>query len=125
MINDFAVLDRQPLGGIVMSIRNTLFAVAFGLVSLTAAQAEGLRPIEAKSIDLGGISGVAYYTVERDGFRVVATLAQGETGTPFRVVSLLAPGQRLLLSTPKPAGVIEISREGDSVLVRKPSTASN
>ncbi|TWI68454.1 hypothetical protein N2603_13315 [Bradyrhizobium huanghuaihaiense] len=108
-----------------MSIRNTLFAVAFGLVSLTAAQAEGLRPIEAKSIDLGGISGVAYYTVERDGFRVVATLAQGETGTPFRVVSLLAPGQRLLLSTPKPAGVIEISREGDSVLVRKPSTASN
>ncbi|MHC2626131.1 hypothetical protein ACVIW2_008163 [Bradyrhizobium huanghuaihaiense] len=125
MINDFAVLDRQPLGGIVMSIRNTLFAVAFGLVSLTDAQAEGLRPIEAKSIDLGGISGVAYYTVERDGFRVVATLAQGETGTPFRVVSLLAPGQRLLLSTPKPAGVIEISREGDSVLVRKPSTASN
>ncbi|WP_245323651.1 hypothetical protein [Bradyrhizobium shewense] len=125
MINDFAVLDRQPLGEIVMSIRNTLFAAALGIVSLTAAHAEGLRPIEAKSIDLGGISGVAYYTVERDGFRVVATLAQGQTGTPFRVVSLLTPGQRLLLSTPQPAGVIEISREGDSVLVRKPGTASN
>ncbi|WP_245473608.1 hypothetical protein [Bradyrhizobium zhanjiangense] len=125
MINDFAMLDRQSLGEIVMSIRNTLFATVFGIASLTAAHAEGLRPIEAKSIDLGGISGVAYYTVERDGFRVVATLAQGETGTPFRVVSLLTPGQRLLLSTPQPAGVIEISREGDSVLVRKPSTASN
>ncbi|SPP93317.1 MULTISPECIES: hypothetical protein [Bradyrhizobium] len=125
MINDFAVLDRQSLGAIVMSIRNTLFAAAFGIASLTAAHAEGLRPIEAKSINLGGISGVAYYTVERDGFRVVATLAQGETGTPFRVVSLLTPGQRLLLSTPQPAGVIEISREGDSVLVRKPNTASN
>ncbi|GLR91717.1 hypothetical protein GCM10007857_84350 [Bradyrhizobium iriomotense] len=108
-----------------MSIRNTLFAAAFGIASLTAAHAEGLRPIEAKSIDLGGISGVAYYTVERAGFRVVATLAQGETGTPFRVVSLLTPGQRLLLSTPQPAGAIEISREGDSVLVRKPNTASN
>ncbi len=108
-----------------MSIRNMLLAAAFGIASVTAAQAEGLRPIEAKSIDLGAISGVAYYTVEPDGFRVVTTLAQGETGTPFRVVSLLTPGQRLLLSTPQPSGVIEISREGDSVLVRKPNTASN
>jgi len=108
-----------------MSIRNTLFAVAFGIASLTAAQAEGLRPIEAKSIDLGAISGVAYYTVERDGFRVVATLAQGETGTPFRVVSILAPGQRVLLSTPQPAGAIEISRNGDSVFVHKANTAAN
>ncbi|MCC8944819.1 hypothetical protein H8A97_06750 [Bradyrhizobium sp. Arg62] len=108
-----------------MSIRNMLLAAAFGIASVMAAQAEGLRPIEAKSIDIGAISGVAYYTVEPDGFRVVATLAQGETGTPFRVVSLLTPGQRLLLSTPQPSGVIEISREGDSVLVRKPNTASN
>ncbi|WP_439374740.1 hypothetical protein [Bradyrhizobium sp. DASA03120] len=108
-----------------MSIRNTLFAAAFGIASLTAAQAEGLRPIEAKSIDLGAISGVAYYTVERDGFRVVATLAQGETGTPIRIVSVLTPGQRVRLSTAQPAGVIEISREGDSVLVRKLNTASN
>jgi len=108
-----------------MSIRNTLFGVAFGIASLTLAHAEGLRPIEAKSIDLGGTSGVVYYTVERDGFRVVATLAQSETGTPVRVVSLLAPGQSVLLSTPRPAGVIEISREGDSVLVRKPTTAPN
>jgi hypothetical protein len=125
VINDFAVPDRQPLGEIVMSIRNALFVAAFGIASLTAAQAEGLRPIEAKSIDLGAISGVAYYTVERDGFRVVATLAQGETGTPIRVVSVLTPGQRVLLSTPQPAGAIEISREGDSVRVRKPNTGSN
>jgi len=108
-----------------MSIRKTLFAVVFGIASLTAAQAEGLRPIEAKSIDLGGVSGIAYYTVERDGFRVVATLAQGEAGTPIRVVSTLAPGQRVVLSTPQPAGAIEISRQGDSVLVRKANAASN
>ena len=108
-----------------MSIRKTLFAVVFGIASLTAAQAEGLRPIEAKSIDLGGVSGIAYYTVERDGFRVVATLAQGEAGTPIRVVSTLAPGQRVVLSRPQPAGAIEISRQGDSVLVRKVNTATN
>jgi hypothetical protein len=69
-----------------MSIRNMLFAVAFGIASLTAARVEGLRPMEGKSIDLGEISGIAYYTVERDGFHVVATLAQGEAGTPIRVV---------------------------------------
>ena len=108
-----------------MSIRNLLFAVAFGVASLGAARADGLRPIQGKSIDLGGISGIAYYTVERDGFRVVATLAQGEAGTPVRVVSVLAPGQRVVLSTPQQAGAIEISRKGDSVLIRKANVATN
>ena len=72
-----------------------------------------------KSIDLGGISGIAYYTVERDGFHVVATLAQGEAGTPIRVASVLAPGQRVVLSTPQQDGAIEITRKGDNVLVRR------
>jgi hypothetical protein len=108
-----------------MSIRNMLFAVAFGIASLTAARAEGLRPMEGKSIHLGEISGIAYYTVERDGFHVVATLAQGGAGTPIRVVSVLEPGQRVVLSIPQQAGAIEISRKGDSVLVRKASTALN
>lgn len=108
-----------------MSIRNMLFAVAFGVASLTAARAEGLRPMAGQSIDLGEISGIAYYTVERDGVHVVATLAQGETGTPIRVVSVLAPGQRVVLSTPQQASAIEISREGDSVLVRKANAALN
>ena len=108
-----------------MSIRSMFFAAAFGIASVAAARADGLRPMEGKSIDLGGISGIAYYTVERDGFHVVATLAQGEAGTPVRVVSVLAPGQRVLLSTPQQAGAIEISRKGDNVLVRNAHTASN
>jgi hypothetical protein len=107
-----------------MSIRSMLFAVAFGVASLAAARADGLRPMAGKSIDLGGISGIAYYTVERDGFHVVATLAQGEAGTPIRVVSVLAPGQRVVLSTPQ-TDAIEISRKGDSVLVRKANVATN
>jgi hypothetical protein len=56
-----------------MSIRSVLVA-AFALACLDA-QADGLRPIDSMSIDLGEVSGVAYYTVERDGFHVVTTLA--------------------------------------------------
>jgi len=108
-----------------MSIRSTLFAAALSLASLGAAHANDLRPIEGKSIDLGEVSGVAYYTVESDGFRVVTTLAQGEAGTPIRIVSVLAPGQRVVLSSPHQAEVVEISRTGDSVLVRKTTAASN
>ena len=108
-----------------MSIRSMLLAVAFGVASLTTARAESLRPMAGKSIGLGEISGIAYYTVERDGFHVVATLAQGEAGTPIRVVSVLEPGQRVVLSTPQQAGAIEISRKGNSVLVRKANTATN
>ena len=102
-----------------MSIRSTLFATAIALASLGTAHANGLRPIEGKSIDLGGVSGIAYYTVEPDGFHVVTTLAQGEAGTPIRIVSVLAPGQRVVLSTPRQANALEISRTGDSVFVRR------
>jgi len=108
-----------------MSIRSTLLAAAFTLASLGAAHANGLRPIEGRSIDLGDVSGVAYYTVEPDGFRVVTTLAQGERGTPIRFVSVLAPGQRVVVSTPQAAGALEISRNGDSLFVRKANALSN
>jgi type IV secretory pathway protease TraF len=108
-----------------MSIRNTFLAAAFTLASLGAAHASGLRPIEGLSVNLGDVSGVAYYTVEPAGFRVVTTLAQGETGTPIRFVSVLASGQRVVLSTPHQAGALEISRNGNSLLVRKANALSN
>ena len=108
-----------------MSIRSMLVVAAFTVASVAAAHADGLRPIDAKSIDLGEVSGVAYYTVERDGFHVVTTLAQGVVGTPIRVVSVLAPGQSVAFSTPHEAGTLEISRNGDSVLVHKAKSVSN
>jgi hypothetical protein len=108
-----------------MSFRNMLLVTAFALASLGAAHADGLRPIEAKSIDLGGVSGIAYYTVERDGFHVVTTLAQGEAETPIRVVLVLAAGQSAVLSTVRPGGAIEIGRKGDSLFVRKAGVVSN
>ena len=108
-----------------MSIRSMLVAAAIVLASLEPAYADGLRPIDAMSIDFGEVSGVAYYTVERDGFHVVATLAQGIAGTPIRVVCVLAPGQRVAFSTPHQLGAFEISRTGDSVLVRRLVSASH
>jgi hypothetical protein len=108
-----------------MTIRNMLFATAFVFASLGAAHADGLRPIEANSIKLGDVSGIAYYTVERDGLRVVTTLAQGEAGTPIRLVSVLAPGQSVVLSIPNGPDALEISRKGDSVLVHRKNAASN
>jgi hypothetical protein len=118
------ILSRNPKE-IAMSIRTMFVAAAFALAALGAAHADGLRPIDAKSIDLGEVSGVSYYTVERDGFHVVTTLAQGVTGTPIRVVSVLAPGQTVAFSTPHQAGALEISRNGDRVLVRKAKAVSN
>jgi len=118
------VLCRNPKE-IDMSIRSMLVAAALALASLEAAHADGLRPIDAMSIDLGEVSGVAYYTVERDGFHVVTTLAQGTAGMPIRVMSVLAPGQSVAFTTPHQAGALEISRNGDSVLVRKVKSVSN
>ena len=108
-----------------MSVRKMFFSAMFALASLGAAHADGVRPIEAKSLDLGDTTGIAYYTVERDGFHVVTTLAQGEAGTPIRVVSVLAPGQSVVVSTPRVAGAIEISRKGDSLFVRRTNVVSN
>jgi hypothetical protein len=105
-----------------MMIYRTILAVTFALAAIGAAQAEELRPIEGRSIKLGEVSGVVYYTVEHDGFRIVATLMQGETGTPVRIEVTLAPGQSVVLSTPREAGVapnaVEIRRNADQLLVR-------
>ena len=104
-----------------MTIRRIIIAAASALTLVGAAHANELRPIEGRSIDLGDLSGIAYYTVEHDGFRVVTTLAQGEAGTPVRFEAVLAPGQSVVLSTPREPGVapvqVEISRQGDEVLV--------
>src|SRR6185312_11611932 len=84
-----------------MTIHGTILAAALALAFTGTAHAGEFAPLEAKSIDLGEVSGVAYYIVEHDGFRLVAILAQGETGTPVRFETVLAPGQSIVLSTPR------------------------
>jgi hypothetical protein len=107
-----------------MTIRQTTIAAALALAAIGPAHTEGLKPLQGQVIDLGDVSGVAYYTVERDGFRVVATLAKkGEDAVPVRVVAVLAPGQSPALSTPREAGTpadpVEIMRRADTVLVHE------
>ena len=85
------------------------------------AVAEELRPIQAKSISLGDVSGVAYYTVEENGFAVVATLASGETATPVRFIATLLPSQKAVVSVPREIGqtalTVEFIRDGDRMIV--------
>src|ERR1700758_5449130 len=88
-----------------MNIKQTTLAAALALLLLGPAHAEGLKPFQGRVIDLGDVSAVAYYTVERDGFRVIATLAKkAEDAVPVRVAATLASGQSLTLSTPHEAG---------------------
>ena len=111
-----------------MNIRQTTLAAALALAFIGPAHAEGLKPFQGQVIDLGDVSAVAYYTIERDGFRVVATLAKkDEDAVPVRVVVVLAPGQSLTLSTPHEAGTppdaVEVMRRADTVLVHKAAVA--
>jgi hypothetical protein len=111
-----------------MSIRNLVLTVPAALMLAGAAHAGELRPTQGQTLDLGGVLGVAYYTVEQDGYRVVATLAEGETGAPVRFEAVLTPGQSVTLSSP--AGQdgaltsVEFRRLQDQVLVRA-ATATN
>jgi len=91
------------------------------LAAIGPAAAQELRPMQGRQIDLGGVAGVVYYTLESGGVRVVATLVEGE-GTPLRIEAVLAPGQRVLLSIPHEPGVapevVEIRCRGDRLLVQ-------
>jgi hypothetical protein len=107
-----------------MNIKQITLAAALALLPFGPVHAEGLKPFQGWVIDLGDVSGVAYYTVERDGFRVVATLAKkAEDAIPVRIVAVLAPGQSLTLSTPHEAGApddaVEITRRADTLLIHE------
>jgi len=85
--------------------------------------------MQARSISLGDVSGVAYYVVEEDGYRVVATLAAGEGVMPIRFVTTPVSGQRMTMSAPQAAGRgsmnVEFVRAGDNIIVSDASAAMN
>jgi hypothetical protein len=118
---------KRPKGCKASMTKPAVFAAVTLLASAvsSAALAEELHsielhPIEAKSLRLGDVSGVAYYTVQGQGYRVVVTLA-GQGSTPVRFESTLLPGQKLAMSMPGSAGAdartVEFSRQGDHLLV--------
>jgi len=88
------------------------------------ALARDLQPVQSQSIDLGDVAGDAYYTVEQDGYHVVATFAQRDgTTTPMRVQAVLSPGQQLTFSTPRAEGEQPVSfsirRQDRRVIISK------
>ena len=94
--------------------------IAAGLA--TTAQAGDLAAYRGQSIDLGSVNGVAYYTVEKDGHRIVATFADADSNA-VRFETLLVPGQTVVLSSPAARGEtperLEISRNNDRIQVQK------
>jgi hypothetical protein len=107
-----------------------MIRIVAGLVAALAAssfaQAAEMHPMQATSISLGQVTGIAYYQVVGDDFQVVATLAAGEEGTPMRFVTTLVDGQKMLLSVPQAADQapieLEFARLGDSLSVSEAST---
>ncbi len=101
-----------------------LIAAALGIAAgcATVAQAGDLAAYRGQSVDLGSVNGVAYYTVEKDGYRIVATLADSDSNS-VRFETVLASGQTVVLSSPAARGEaptrIEISRKDDRVQVHK------
>ncbi|MGD9511892.1 MAG: hypothetical protein AB7I59_17905 [Geminicoccaceae bacterium] len=108
-----------------MTLRTLLASAILVPFAATAAHAAELAPIAAHDIRLGPVSGIVYYTDEPGGYRVVATLASDEDSRPVRFEAVLAPGQTMLLSSPREAGVaaetVEIVREADHLVVREPA----
>ncbi|GJD44221.1 hypothetical protein AFCDBAGC_2087 [Methylobacterium cerastii] len=100
-----------------------ILALSAGLGTAAAAE---IKPAQAGSVDLGTLSGVAYYTAEPKGYRVVVTLAPRAAAPAVRFETVLADDQSVTLSTPRqadaPAETIEISRAGDRILVQPSRT---
>ena len=108
------------------TLRRSLVAAVLLAAPAVGAQAQSptpasLQPAAGQSIDLGTLAGTAYYTVQPDGFHVVATLADARSGAPMRVEATLATGQTVVLSTPGGRSgaphTVEITRLDREVLV--------
>jgi hypothetical protein len=105
-----------------MSFRSALLAAVATVAVAGAVHAEALKPVQARKVDLGSLAGVAYYTVEEEGHRLVVSLKAPDTGTPLRFVTTLAPEQAVTLSVPRHAGEpsfdVHFVRHGEHIEVQ-------
>jgi hypothetical protein len=106
---------------IMISYRSALIAAVAIVAAAGAAHAETLKPVQAHKVDLGGVAGVAYYTQEQDGHRLVVSLQAPESATPLRFATTLAPGQTVTLSVPRQLGEppvnVHFVRQGEKIEV--------
>jgi hypothetical protein len=103
-------------GATMRNIMAGLAMLGIGAVPLHAGE---LRAKAGESIDLGRFHGVVYYTSEDDGYRVVATIADGEASSPLRFSTTLADNQSATLSLPgvhgEPGHSLKILRSGNTL----------
>jgi hypothetical protein len=101
----------------------------FGLIANSTAALP--QPAEARAGHgepitlLDDARGVAFYTVEPDGFRVVATFGVGPGQTPVQFIATLAPDQKAAVALPAASGglasAVLFERKGaDALLVSSP-----
>jgi hypothetical protein len=104
-----------------MSYRSPLLAAVAAITLSGTLYADPLQPIQAQKVDLGALTGVAYYTVQPDGHRLVVTLQAREGDSPFRFVATLAPGQAVMLSVARnvgePAAEVHFVRHGEQLSI--------
>lgn len=110
-----------------MPYRSALLAAVATVAVAGTVHAETLKPVQARKVDLGSLAGVAYYTVEEGGHRLVVSLKAAETGTPVRFVTTLAPEQAVTLSVPRSAGEpsfdVHFVRHGEHIEVKAAGAA--
>jgi len=106
-----------------MRVTATLVSALAGLCVAGSVQASELTPLAGLGLKLGDALGTAYYTIEKDGYQVVATIATSEGATPVRFIATLLSGQKVHLSVPRAAGqsalIVEIERIEDRVFVNE------
>jgi hypothetical protein len=110
-----------------MTMRKYISLVALCL-TLTPVHAGEITDLQAESIDIGDFHGIVFYTGENDGYRVVATIAQGETGLPVRFEATLIEAQKITITVPGKLGeisqAIELTRVGSKLVVGRQTSGN-
>jgi hypothetical protein len=105
---------------VIQTVFGGLTAVAFATTSLPVHAAE-LTPMTGESVTLGKFQGVIYFTNNDDGYRVVATISDSESGSTVRFSTTLGENQSATISVPGEFGKadesLEISRSGDTLFL--------
>ena len=102
-----------------------LVAIAAPVVPLVA-RASDMVPGQGVEHIFGATSVMTYYVETNDGFHLVATMnnLSGDPATVIRVSTMLADGQQVVMSMPRPIGEkskeVIFQRDGDRLMAIEP-----
>ena len=117
-----------PVSGLTQSGDKSQNAIDVTPAPRTTPAEREIAAEQGQDFVLGDTVGVAYFTSEHGGLRLVATVKSAE-GAPVRFVATLAPDQMATVSVPGKIGdaatQVEFLRRGDRVIVKAPAAASD